>query len=127
MGSLLFLARKRKILLGIAMLIFLATLLFITAKPSNFDKGDTNLRMPTMFLSPNKTTYLYELKRDVHGKNRVLFPEHMEVETARDVLLAIPAADAISYYDEAQKKTIGYVSAFGGIGKNFQIVPRRNY
>lgn len=127
MGRLLSIVKKRKILFGIVMLIFLVSLLFITAKPSNFDKNDAILRMPTMYLSQNQTTYLYEFKKDVHGKNKVLFPENMKVKTARDVLLSIPSADAISYYDEAQKKTIGYVSAFGGIGKNFQIIPGRVY
>jgi hypothetical protein len=58
------------------------------------------------------------------GKNYVSFIQPMYV---REVMKKNTDLETISYFDEEQNKTIGYVRALGGIGKNFLIVPGQTY
>ncbi len=128
MGGHFFISRNVAILLVLMLVLSLTYIFSISAKSNDF--GNASLIAPKILRgSNNETTYFFELKKDPagNGKNKVLFTEFLKVKTAKDLLLAIPAADAVSYYDEEQGKTIGYVSAFGGIGKNFEIIPGMVY
>lgn len=124
-----FLYRNRNFVIGLTLFLFLGYLLAISALNPTLDTEEPLLAPKILRGSNNETIYLFDFKKEFggNGKNKVIFTEFVQVKTAKDLLLAIPAADAVSYYDEAEGKTIGYVSAFGGIGKNFDIVPGKVY
>ena len=117
--------RKGWFFLLAILLMFPAYFLLSTAR--NVDHAFVSV--PEVLSSDTGNVYLLELKKDPlgKGKNKVIFPESVKVKTAKDLLLAIPAADAVSYFDNETNETVGYVSAFGGIGKNFAIVPGKEY
>lgn len=58
------------------------------------------------------------------GKNIVIFDDYMNV---RNLVLNNPGIETISYIDEFNQESVGYINAFGGIGKDFIIVPGIQY
>ncbi len=74
--------------------------------------------------------YLFELKVKPNGKgdNLIIFPiVPEETKTASLLLNSIPYCDAVSYFDKNINKTVGFVAAFGGLGKDFRIIPHVVY
>jgi len=60
----------------------------------------------------------------VDGKNTVVFDEYITVE---ELIGKNNFIESVSYYDPLEEKTIGYVNFFGGLGKNFLIIPGNEY
>lgn len=58
------------------------------------------------------------------GRNIVRFDKQMY---AQDLILLNPEIEYVSYYDDFLGQEFAYVNAFGGIGKNFVIIPGRDY
>jgi len=60
----------------------------------------------------------------VTGKNYVTINNTMSV---RELVKINPEVESISYMDSFLNQSIGYVNAFGGVGKNFLVVPNQVY
>ncbi len=60
----------------------------------------------------------------IAGKNMITFDKVMFV---RELVNLNPEIQAVSYYDTGLDSTLGFVNAFGGVGKNFLIAPGRTY
>ena len=46
---------------------------------------------------------------------------------AKELIRNNPFIESISYFDELSNKTVGFVNAFGGLGKDFLLVPGKEY
>lgn len=60
----------------------------------------------------------------IEGKNLVKFDRYVEVKLLVSENRQI---ESVSYYDSFFDKNIGYVNVFGGIGKDFVIIPGQEY
>jgi hypothetical protein len=58
------------------------------------------------------------------GKNEINLTKGI---FASEIILLNPEVKAISYYDSFTETIIGYVNAFGGIGKDFHLEPGEVY
>jgi hypothetical protein len=88
---------------------------------------ELNVTEPLKIIEDNITKYIFELTfRDGTGKNLMQFPIEPNLR-ASQLLALLPESDAVSYFDAARNKTVGYVKAFGGIGKNFLIEANKTY
>jgi hypothetical protein len=103
----------------------LTTQALLTPMPRSYI--ELNITLPTKLIENGKATYLFELKfTNGTGKNLIQFPFNPNIK-ASQLLALIKYADAISYFDQSRNKTIGYITAFGGIGKNFIIEANKTY
>jgi hypothetical protein len=91
--------------------IFLIISLSMLLKPA---KADSNI------ITNSQNTFI-EL---TEGKNYLSFYQPLFV---KDFMRKNPDIEALSYFDSNQNKTIGYIRALGGIGKNFIIIPGQEY
>lgn len=68
------------------------------------------------------TKYVFSFLRDEGGKNIAVFPADLGI-SAKELLMDMKEIDAITSLED----NLGYVKAFGGIGKNFLIVANKSY
>lgn len=97
---------------------------------SYYNLNESEILFPKNITENNITKYFFELtvKPDGKGKNLIVFPVVPErIKTASQLLNLIPYCGAVSYFDENKKKSVGFIAAFGGIGKNFRIIPDTIY
>ena len=57
----------------------------------------------------------YELQK---GKNEIVFYKEMN---ASEIIEKNPEINVISYFDEETNKSVGFVNAFGGLGRDFRV------
>lgn len=109
----------------IAFIYSITTNAMLTQLPPSYI--ELNVTEPIKMIEDNITKYVFELNvREGIGKNLVQFPIEPNLR-ASQLLALIPESDAVSYFDTERRKTVGYVKAFGGIGKNFIIEANRTY
>lgn len=60
----------------------------------------------------------------VIGKN---FIEVDQPVAASDLVFLNPGIRSVSYYDDVNERTVGYVNVFGGIGEEFILFPGTSY
>ncbi len=59
------------------------------------------------------------------GKNNVMF--QTDSLYVQDLIAAYPSIETVSYYDSFLGTQLGYVNVFGGVGRNFLLVPGQQY
>ncbi|MBN1156144.1 hypothetical protein JXA85_00875 [Candidatus Woesearchaeota archaeon] len=136
------LKKRRTLILVISAIIVMGILSFIVfSEQDEEEEGEGNVTVDgqvilgqniTIILDNetiNVTVYLLEFTRkpDGYGKSQVSFPTKTKIKYAKDLIDLYPDIDSVSYYDESKETTIGFISAFGGIGKNFKIKKNQIY
>lgn len=101
---------ERTLKIEVVLLIFFTTLITI-------------LLITISFANPPPNTNLMEHSNLTIGKNNISFNEYFY---ASEIINWNPKIESISYRT-LDNQTIGYVNTFGGIGKNFLILPNQTY
>ena len=116
------------ILLGILILAqFISTNAQTTSLPTTYH-GEPVV-YPIITQQGFATYYAYSLvlKEDGSGRNFIVLPDGVGLQKASDILATLPTADAVSYFDETTQESVGYITAFGGLGENFDLIPGNIY
>jgi len=125
---------KKEVKLVFPVLVFI--LIFLIYIRTNYALSTTfhplniklNITKPIKVEHGGNISYIFNLEvRNGIGKNLIQFPFTPKNLRAADILKSLKYADAISYFDPLTNKTVGYVTAFGGIGKNFVIEANKTY
>ena len=103
---------------------------FLVYEPiSGATLDESDLAPLKLTVNGNEVGFEFELihKVDDFSLNYVFLPPGSSIQKASELLAAIPDVDMVAGYDRKAKKTVGYMTAFGGFGEDFVVHPLTIY
>lgn len=96
---------------------------------NRFDLTKDDLANLTLTVYEDRVEFSYDLKwnPDEFSFNYLFLPPGTEIQTAPQLLKAIPSADAVTTLSKETGRLVNYISLRGGRGTNFTIKPLTVY